>query len=175
MRISDWSSDVCSSDLWFCNDADQRVYVQPPESAPAALPPPGAARDAEPIVDHGRRRLIAVREGPSRTGREPVNELAAIGFDGTIMVLATGADFYASPRLSPDGRRLAWIAWDHPNMPWDGTELWVAEIADDGNLGGARRIAGGARESIFQPEWSPDGELIYVSDRTGWWNLYRHR
>src|SRR3546814_12002008 len=83
------------------------------------------------------------------------------------MVLATGADFYASPRLSPDGRRLAWIAWDHPNMPWDGTELWVAEIADDGNLGGARSIAGGARESIFTPDWTPDRERFYVSTRHG--------
>ena len=164
---------VSDGTVWFCNDADQRIYMQPPGSVPTVLTPPGTARYAEPIVDHGRQRLIAVREGPSRG--EPVNELAAIDFDGTIVVLATGADFYASPRLSPDGQRLAWIAWDHPNMPWDGTELWVAEIADDGNLGGARRIAGGARESIFQPEWSPDGELFYVSDRTGWWNLYRHR
>jgi dipeptidyl aminopeptidase/acylaminoacyl peptidase len=85
-----------------------------------------------------------------------------------------GNDFYSSPRLSPDGRRLAWLAWNHPNLPWDGTELWLAEINDDGALGARRVIAGGATESIFQPEWSPDGRLHFVSDRTGWWNLYRY-
>ncbi len=90
-------------------------------------------------------------------------------------VLAAGHDFYASPRLSPDGARLAWLAWRHPNMPWDGVELWVAQVAVDGALVDAHIIAGGPTESIFQPEWSPDGVLHFVSDRTGWWNLYRWR
>jgi dipeptidyl aminopeptidase/acylaminoacyl peptidase len=90
-------------------------------------------------------------------------------------VLVSGNDFYASPRLSPDGTRLAWLTWNHPNMPWDGTELWVAEIAQDGSLTNAQKIAGGPAESIFQPEWSPDSALYFVSDRTGWWNLYRWR
>src|SRR5262249_54364442 len=77
-------------------------------------------------------------------------------------------------RLSPDGRQLAWLQWNHPNMPWDGTELWLADVGTLGELGERRRVAGGPAESVFQPEWSPDGRLHFVSDRTGWWNLYRY-
>ena len=84
----------------------------------------------------------------------------------------SGADFYAAPRLSPDGRQLAWLSWNHPNMPWDGTTLWLAGIAADGVLTGSRRVAGGADISAFQPEWSPDGTFHFVDDSTGWWNLY---
>ncbi len=90
-----------------------------------------------------------------------------------IQILAEGCDFYASVRLHPDGSQLAWISWNHPNLPWDGTELWVAPILADGFLGEARLVAGGINESIFQPEWSPDGILYFISDRTNWWNLYR--
>ena len=89
------------------------------------------------------------------------------------MVLTQGHDFYASPKLSPDGAQLAFLTWNHPNMPWDGTQLWTASILPDGSLGAPILIAGGVDESIFQPEWSPDGILYYVSDRDGWWNLYR--
>ncbi|HEV7903724.1 MAG TPA: S9 family peptidase [Pyrinomonadaceae bacterium] len=88
-------------------------------------------------------------------------------------VLVSGCDFYSSPRLSPDGKRLAWLCWNHPNMPWDGTELWCGDVEEDGTIGNARRVAGGREESIFQPEWSPDGRLHFVSDKSGWWNLYR--
>ncbi len=84
-------------------------------------------------------------------------------------------DFYSSPKLSPDGTRLAWLTWNHPNMPWDGTELWVGEMDPDGTVASARRVAGGPTESIFQPEWSPAGELYFVSDRNDWWNIYRVR
>ncbi|MGH2524391.1 MAG: S9 family peptidase, partial [Anaerolineales bacterium] len=87
-------------------------------------------------------------------------------------VLAAGNDFYSSPRLSPDGNRLAWLTWNHPNMPWDGTELWAADLRKDGSVANAECVAGGLTESIFQPEWSPDGVLYFISDRTGWWNLY---
>jgi dipeptidyl aminopeptidase/acylaminoacyl peptidase len=87
--------------------------------------------------------------------------------------LVAGNDFYSSPRLSPDGSRLAWLTWNHPAMPWDGTELWVGELSPDGSVNQARAIAGGPAESIFQPEWSPGGTLYFTSDRTGWWNLYR--
>src|SRR5574342_643700 len=85
------------------------------------------------------------------------------------------SNFYSNPRLNPDGTRLAWLTWNHPNMPWDGCELWVGEVSEDGTLGKSERVAGGLEESIFQPEWSPDGVLYFVSDRTGWWNLYRRR
>ena len=114
--------------------------------------------------------LIAVRETHPVEG-EAVNELVTIGADGTVDVIASGCDFYSTPRLSPDGTRLAWIEWDHPNMPWDGTRLVVADAAnpDDRTV-----IAGGDDESIVQPEWAPDGTLVFASDRTGWWNLYRY-
>ena len=88
-------------------------------------------------------------------------------------MIAGGHDFYAAPRLSPDGRRLAWLSWDHPRMPWDGTELWVADVTAAGELAAERLVAGGPDESVVQPAWSPDGRLHFVSDRSGWWNLYR--
>src|SRR5207302_7150983 len=88
-------------------------------------------------------------------------------------VVMSGNDFYSSPRVSPDGRSLAWLTWDHPNMPWDGTELWVGSLAAHGTVRDTHPVAGGAEESVFQPSWSPDGVLHFVSDRTGWWNLYR--
>jgi dipeptidyl aminopeptidase/acylaminoacyl peptidase len=105
-----------------------------------------------------------------------VNELVALPADGGSppVVLASGRDFYASPRCSPDGRRLAWLEWDHPNMPWNATDLQVAELDAGGAvLGDPATVAGGPGESVFQPEWSPDGMLHFVSDRSGWWNLYR--
>ena len=77
-------------------------------------------------------------------------------------MLVEGADFYSDPIVSPDGKFLAWLQWNHPNMPWDGTELWVAVINPDGSIGSREKIAGGAEESIFQPEWSPDGALFFV-------------
>jgi dipeptidyl aminopeptidase/acylaminoacyl peptidase len=84
-----------------------------------------------------------------------------------------GPDFLAAPRLSPDGRSLAWLEWDHPDMPWDATRLRVAPLDADGSVGASDLAAGGPDESIVQPEWSPDGILHLVSDRSGWWNLYR--
>jgi len=92
---------------------------------------------------------------------------------GPQQILVSGSDFYAAPRISPDGRFLAWLSWNHPNMPWDRTELWLAEIAPDGSLGNSQQLAGGVSESILQPEWSGDGRLYFVSDRSNWWNLYR--
>jgi dipeptidyl aminopeptidase/acylaminoacyl peptidase len=93
--------------------------------------------------------------------------------EGETQVLVSGNDFYSSPRLSPDGKQLAWLTWNHPNMPWDGTELWVAQLRADGSLGQRQQVAGGVDESVFQPQWSPDGVLYFVSDQSGWWNLYR--
>ena len=128
------------------------------------------------VVDQARNRLIAVRENHAGVGREPVNEIVGIDLeDGEETVLISGNDFYSSPRLCPDGRRLAWLTWNHPNMPWDGTELMVCDVNAEGVPENVERVAGGREESIFQPEWSPDGTLHFVSDRTGWWNLYRWR
>ena len=107
--------------------------------------------------------------------RKLLRALVALKLDGkdSGQVLVSGNDFYASPRFSPDGQQLAWLTWNHPNMPWDGTELWVADYGADGSLSDAKLVAGGDDESIFQPEWSPRGVLHFVSDRSGWWNLYR--
>jgi dipeptidyl aminopeptidase/acylaminoacyl peptidase len=162
--------------VYFANFADQRLYRQGPGAAPEPLTPEMACRYADMILDRPRGRLICIREDHRDPSREAVNALVAISLDqGEATTLRAGNDFYASPRLSPDGRRLAWLTWNHPNMPWDGCELWVAEIDAAGALAAPQRVAGGVQESIFQPEWSPDGVLHFVSDRSGWWNLYRWR
>jgi dipeptidyl aminopeptidase/acylaminoacyl peptidase len=160
--------------FFFTNFADQRLYRQRGELPPEPLTPEtGGWRYADGLFDAARKRWIGVREAHGE-GRVD-NTLVAIDLEspGPGRVLAQGHGFYASPALSPDGRRLAWLTWDHPNMPWVGTELWLAEIAADGALAAPRRVAGSPAESIFQPQWSPDGVLHFVSDRTGWWNLYR--
>ncbi len=161
----------------FSNFADQRLYHQTTGATPQPLTPEGDLRYADGVLDAKRNRLICVREDHTDSESEAVNALVAIGLDGTDngRVLVSGNDFYAAPRLSPDGTRLAWMTWNHPNMPWDGAELWIGEIGDDGSLSHTERVAGGVDESIFQPEWSPDGILYFVSDRTGWWNLYRYQ
>ena len=164
----------------FSNFADGRLYrLAPDASVPQPLTPEPPARDrqwrfADGVIDHRRNRWIGVREDHT-AGGEPVNTIVAVDLGGGAAghVLASGHDFYASPRLSPDGNWLAWLAWDHPNMPWNGTMLYLAAIGADGVPGDPQLIAGGATESIFQPEWSPDGaRLAFVSDRSGWWNLY---
>ena len=116
--------------------------------------------------------MICVRE--RHVDGDVVNDLVAVPADGgEPQVLASGHDFYAAPRISPDGTRLAWLSWDDPDMPWDATDLWVADLTAAGGLAAERRVAGGPAESVLQPAWSPDGLLHFVSDRSGWWNLYR--
>jgi dipeptidyl aminopeptidase/acylaminoacyl peptidase len=160
--------------VWFSNFADNRIYrIAEGDREPVPVSAGGALRHADFVLDAARARLIAVREDHSGGAAYPVNTICAVAFDGSETVLADGNDFYSSPRLSPDGRQLAWLSWDHPRMPWQGTELWLADIADDGTLVDGRLVAGGADESICQPEWSPGGLLHFVSDRSGWWNLYR--
>ncbi len=163
--------------IWFSNFADQRLYRKDAGAEPLAITPEAELRYANGEIDCFRHRMICVREDHTVAGSEAVNTIVSLPLDGAgeQRVIVSGNDFYSSPRLSPDGSRLAWLAWNHPNMPWDGTELWVAEVQEDSSLANAFRIAGGVDESIFQPEWSPAGELHFVSDRTGWWNLYRWR
>ncbi len=159
--------------IYFSNFADQRLYCQEPGGKPRAITAEGKNRYADGFIDHRRNRFICVCENHTDE-HEPANTLMSIGLNGNeSQALISGNDFYSSPRLSPDGSRLAWLTWNHPNMPWDGTELWVGELKADGSLRKVERIAGGPDESIFQPEWSPDGILHFVSDRTDWWNLYR--
>ena len=163
--------------VYFSNFNDQRLYRAQAGETPVAITPEAPWRYADGVADHSHQRLICVREDHSSAGREAVNTLVTIDLahDRGIQVLVEGNDFYSNPRVSPDGGQLAWLTWNHPNMPWDGTELWVAEIETDGRLSRQKQIAGGLAESIFQPEWSPDGQLFFVSDRSGWWNLCRHR
>jgi dipeptidyl aminopeptidase/acylaminoacyl peptidase len=166
---------VRHGEVYFANFADQRLYRHRPGEHPRPITPepplPAALRYADFTFGDGFLICVGERHG---TG-EACNELIRVPLDGSAApkVIATGHDFYSSPRLSPDGRHLAWLAWDHPHMPWNGTTLWLAPLSPDGAPGEARAVAGGPGESIFQPEWSPTGVLHFASDRSGWWNLYR--
>jgi dipeptidyl aminopeptidase/acylaminoacyl peptidase len=163
--------------VFFSNADDHRLYRQRPGSEPVPITPEGELRYAAMVVDRARQRVIAVREDHSTGADEPVNTIVSIDIEGHADpgVLVSGNDFYATPRLSADGRSLCWLAWDHPAMPWDGTELWMASFDAAGALGAPTRIAGGTPVSAGQPEWSPDGALYFLSDESGWWNLYRWR
>lgn len=165
---------VADGAVYFSHFSDQRLYRLDPGSAPRPITPAIEMRYADGVIDRKRGLMFCVREDHTGKG-EAVNTIVSLrleGDDSGGRVLVSGGDFYSSPRLSPDGRRLAWLTWNHPNMPWDGTELWTAGVNDDGSLSGVRKLAGGRDESILQPEWSPDGALCFISDRTGWWNLY---
>src|SRR5688572_13548403 len=162
--------------VYFVNFSDQRVYALNlgDDAPPRPLTPEGAFCYGDFSLDHARRRLVCIREDHTEPGREAVTTLVGIPLDGgPVAVLASGDDFYSTPRISPDGTRLCWLSWRHPRMPWDGTELWVAAIAGDGALGAATLVAGGVEESIYQPGWLPDGSLVLASDKDGWWRLYR--
>src|SRR5215213_7317489 len=160
----------------FVDFADQRLYRLRLGEEPVAISPESPAAgalhyaDMRPTPDG--TGIVCVRE--THGEGEAENEIVSLPLDGSAepQVLAAGRDFYSFPRISPNGAWLAWTCWDHPNMPWDGTELWVAPLTDSGE---ERLVAGGNEESIFQPEWGPDGQLHFVSDRDGWWNLYRAR
>ena len=158
--------------VWFTDWADQRLHRLAPGGEPEPLTP-------EPSVPRGDRYadgdlhgdvLVCVRER-HEPGREPRNEVVRLAADAPSEpeVLVSGPDFVAAPRLSPDGTVLAWLQWDHPSMPWDAVELVVRDLA----TGEETVVAGGPHESVTEPTWQPDGALWFVSDRTGWWNLYR--
>ena len=167
---------VADGVVYFSNFADQRLYRQSANAAPVPLTSAESLRYADATLDPFHDRLICIREDHRVADKEAVNTIVAVPLgepEAEQTILASGHDFYASPSLSPDGTWLSWISWNHPNMPWDGTDLWVAQIQPDGSLSDPQHIAGGTDESIFQPEWSPDGVLYFISDRTGWWNFYR--
>ena len=165
----------------FCSSFDDsRLYkIDAPGSKPEPITPespePHAFRYADGRVFADGRLIVCVRETHGQG--EPQNELVVLPTDGSAepRVIASGRDFYAAPRPSPDGTALAWLAWDHPHMPFEGTDLCVGALAGDGAMSNGRRVAGSEQESIFQPEWGPDGLLYFVSDRTGWSNLYVER
>ena len=171
--------------VYFSNLPDGRIYRQERGADPVALTADGPFRYGDLVIDPAHGRLLCVRE--DHTGldgsaaaaegeRHAEARDALIAVDtttGAVSVLAEGYDFYSTPRPSPDGQRLAWLAWRHPNMPWDTTELWLADVDGTGRLANERMVAGGGEESVVQPEWAPDGSLVFASDRSGWWNLYR--
>ncbi|MBD2580432.1 S9 family peptidase [Oscillatoria sp. FACHB-1406] len=165
---------IAGGTIYFSNFADQRLYKQKPGGEPEPLTPEGKMRYADAILDSDRNRLICVIEDHSNVEIEPENAIVSISLEsGEITILVSGSDFYSSPRLSPDGKQLAWIDWNHPDMPWDRTKLWVAEIDAEGKLAQGTCVAGNGEESICAPLWSPNGVLYFVSDRNNWWNLYR--
>jgi dipeptidyl aminopeptidase/acylaminoacyl peptidase len=165
--------------VWFSSWHDQRLYRRDPDSdSPEPLTPepevPRGDRYADGSLSPDREWIVCVREHHPRGGRGAVdvtNEVVRLsaGSPSSPEVLVTGPDFVSNPRFSADGVRLCWIEWDHPNMPWDGTRLMVREL----NTGEEKLVAGGEAESVLEPQWQPDGSLLFISDRTGWWNLYR--
>lgn len=173
--------------VFFSNLLDQRVYVQKRHNSqqfdsPIPLTPEPSApgrhlRFADLALDINRNRLIAVQEDHRETDDNSPAAIVSIPIDGdpaqAPQVLLSGSDFYTSPRVSPDGSKLAWLQWNHPDMPWYQTELWIADIASDGTLKCQKRIESAQNDAITQPEWSPDGLLYFCSDRSGWWNIYR--
>ncbi len=173
---------VDESGLVFVDFADQRVYCADHGQSPTPITSAQPLRFADFAFDRVRERLYAVREDHRPTG-EAQNTIVSIPLDCNSAnsansgdsegkVLVQGADFYAYPRLSPDGSQLAWICWHHPAMPWDGTELWVAKLDGD-RVADLQQVAGGPEESISEPQWSASGDLMYLSDRSGYTNLYR--
>jgi len=178
--------DVDGGVLVFCSFDDRRVYrvdIDPTSRSgastgaadPQPITPAGSLRYGDLRLDSANRAVFAVCEDHGGDG-EPANRLVRLDLDGANedggAVLVEGHDFFSSPTPRPDGGWLAWVQWDHPDMPWDGTELCVAEVSEDGALSGERVVAGGRRESVQQPVWAPDGRLVFLSDRTGWCNLY---
>lgn len=158
----------------FSNWSDQRLWMARSGTDPRPLTAepeePRSVRYADPVLSPDARWVVCVRE--SHRGGSVDNDLVAVPLAQPaepIQVVASGHDFYSAPRFSPDGSQLCWITWDHPRMPWDGTDLWVSAFPVTGE---ATKVAGGPEESVSQPRWSPAGRLHYSSDRTGWWNLY---
>ncbi len=167
---------VVSGTVYFVNFPDQRLYQQLPNEAPKPLTPENQCRYADFILDSHRNRLISICEDHSKPEMECQNTIISIDINtGEIKPIVSGDDFYSSPRLSPDGTQLAWISWNHPNMPWDGTRLWLGKVNNDGDLEEIKCVAGDIDESINEPKWSPDGQLYYSSDQSGWSNIYCYK
>ncbi|MGI8485014.1 MAG: prolyl oligopeptidase family serine peptidase, partial [Thermomicrobiales bacterium] len=160
------------------NFADNRLYrIDPDHGAPHPITPESAWRFADMQIDEANNRLFAIREDHSLPGTEAVNTLVVLSLEGPNEhggeVIVSGTDFVASPRLNVSGTRLAWLTWNHPNMPWDASELWAADINPTGSLTEIVNVAGGVNDSASQPRWLEDDALVFVAERTGWWNLYR--
>ena len=180
-RVHEYGGGAClvsDGTVYYSEFSNQRLHRLVPGSAPAPLTPAGDWFYADAAMHPSRTWLVGVREDHSRTDAEPITTLVKIAADGDGTageIIASGYDFYSTPRFTAEGSRMCWLAWRHPQMPWDGTEVWVADVDASGRLRSPQFVAGGPGESIVQPGWSPDGVLHFVSDRSGWWNLYRWR
>ena len=165
---------VNDSVIYFSNFPDDRLYRHLPGESPRPITAAGDMRYADLVIDHKRNRLICIREDHTPTG-EPKHTLAAVNLDGDEFgaVLFDQTDFVAFPVLSQDGRKLAWVAWNHPNMPFFSSSLWAADVDEDGSLTNIQQIVPEQEESVTDPRWSPNGDLYFCSDRSNWWNLYR--
>lgn len=162
--------------VYFSNFSDQKIYqldTNISNSTPKTITSEGAFYYADACFDKARTRLICVREDHTNSDQEAVNSIVAIDLkeENNGKVLVSGNNFYSSPRLNPDGTKISWLTWHHPNMPWDSTELWVGEFDEEGFIKNAKQVAGGKNISVFQPEWSSDGTLYFISDQNGWWNF----
>ncbi len=165
---------ISGGTIYFSNFTDGRIYQQTAGKEPQPITLEGKQRYTNIIIDRARNRLICVCEDHSQEDTEAKNNIITIDLTtDTVANLISGEDFYSSPCLSPDGSHLAWLSWHHPDMPWDSTYLWLAEVNEDGSLGEATLVAGGENESICEPKWSSDGRLYFSSDRDDWWNIYR--
>ncbi len=159
--------------IYFSNYQDGKIYQQIIGKQPNPLTNELNQRYGDIIVDQARNRLVCVCED-HQAEAEANNSIVSIDLDtGRIQNLIAGSDFYSSPRLSPDGQQLAWLSWNHPDMPWDSTYLWLGKLNENGLISESKLIAGGEAESICEPKWGSDGTLYFSSDRTNWWNIYR--
>lgn len=166
---------VTDDGLFFVNDSDHNIYFYNYQAPPRIVTHTNNLQFADLIFDAARRQLICICQDKLNADTEPANTLISIDTaTGEISTLSSGYDFYSSPRLSPCGNRLSWLCWNHPEMPWDSTELWLADITSSNTLTNSQRITGYDSVSIFQPEWSPDGFLTFISDKSGWWNIYQY-
>lgn len=165
----------CAEGVFFANWSDQRIYLIANGAISALTRNDQSLRFADFCWDGARERLVAVTEQHGAEG-EPVNRLQAIELrnPGELTTLHAGHDFYSSPTVSPDMGHLVFMCWDHPNMPWDGCQLVRSAFAPDGGLADDVVIAGGAQESVQQPQWLGGDALIFLSDRNGYSNLYRY-
>ncbi len=168
--------------VYFSNAEDNTVWTIHPGQSPTQLTKPDEnCFFTDFCLDKQHNRLIAIAEYHPELGQEKedvtriINNIVAIDLDnGSLTTLVSGYDFYSTPRLNPDHTQIAWLCWNHPNMPWDGTELYVSSFDSSGMCINEALVAGGQEESVFQPSWSPNGQLYFVSDKNNWWNIYRY-
>ena len=160
--------------IYFSNYTDQQIYKHIEGTHPQQLTNTPGSRYSDYRIDKSRNCLISVTEEHFENAAEPINTISLVDLDtGHVRPIISGSDFYSNPRLDHSGTRIAWLCWNHPNMPWDGTQLWVATINSDGSIQNEQMLSQGKSDSIYQPEWGLDGCLFFVSDRTGWWNIHK--